>query len=174
MRASTGRASDYFGPGVQAALFGEAFAERLMAGKALQMGGDPDQPHSYSYGPDVAHGLAVLGLHPEADGRAWHLPVSWQGTTRDLVQALAARLGRAAKVQAFPDWVLRAMGLVDPALGAAAEMTYQWKLPYLLDDARFCTAFGVQPTPAEQAVAETADWFREVARTHLAGTRAAA
>ncbi len=174
VRATTGRASDYFGPSCPTALLGEVFAERLMAGKALQMGGDPDQPHSYSYGPDVARGLAALGLHPQADGRVWHLPVSWQGTTRGLVQALAATLGKPAKVQAFPDWVLRTMGLVDPVLGAAAEMTYQWKLPYLLDDTRFRTAFGLQPTPTGQAVAETADWFRQVAQKRAAGTRAAA
>jgi len=174
VRATTGRASDYFGPDVPTALLGERFAARLLAGKALQMGGDPDQPHSYSYGPDVARGLAVLGLHPEADGRVWHLPVSWQGTTRGLVQALAARLGKPAKVQTFPDWALRAMGLVDPVLGAAAEMTYQWKLPYLLDDARFRAAFGVEATPAAQAVAATADWMRDVAQRRAAGTAAAA
>lgn len=165
VRATTGRASDYFGPAVPTALLGAQFAQRLMAGKALQMGGDPDQPHSYSYGPDVARGLAVLGLRPDADGNAWHLPVSWQGTTRGLVQALAATLGRPAKVQAFPDWVLRAMGLLNPVLGAAAEMTYQWKAPYLLDDSRFRKAFGVQATPAAQAVAETAAWMAGQAGT---------
>ena len=174
VRATTGRASDYFGPQVPTALLGQQFAERLWAGKALQMGGDPDQPHSYSYGPDVARGLATLGLHPEADGRVWHLPVSWQGTTRGLVQALAAQLGKPAKVQAFPDWALRAMGLLDPVLGAAAEMTYQWKLPYLLDDTRFRQAFGVDATPAAQAVAETAAWVRDVAQKRLGGTRTAA
>ena len=163
VRASTGRASDYFGPAVPTALLGEGFALRLWAGKALQMGGDPDQPHSYSYGPDVAKGLAGLGLHPEADGQAWHLPVAWQGTTRGLVQALASLLGRPAKVQAVPDWVLRAMGLLNPVLGAAAEMTYQWKQPYLLDDSRFRHAFGLEATPSAQAVAETADWVRALA-----------
>jgi len=102
------------------------------------------------------------------------LPVSWQGTTRGLVQALAAHLGKPAKVQAFPDWALRALGLLDPVLGAAAEMTYQWKLPYLLDDTRFRQAFGVDATPAAQAVAETAEWVRDIAQKRQDGTRAAA
>jgi hypothetical protein len=45
VRATTGRASDYFGPDVPVALLGTRFAERLLAGKPLEMGGDPDQPH---------------------------------------------------------------------------------------------------------------------------------
>jgi nucleoside-diphosphate-sugar epimerase len=35
--------------------------------------GDPDQPHTYTYVPDIGAGLAVLGEHPAA-GRVWHLP----------------------------------------------------------------------------------------------------
>ncbi len=163
VRATSGRASDFFGPNVPTAVLGERFAHRLMAGKSAEMGGDPDQPHSYSYGPDVARGLAVLGLEEAADGRAWHLPVAWQGTTRQLVEALAAQLGKPARMLAVPDWVLRAMGLFNPAFGAAAEMTYQWKLPYLLDDSRFRKAFGVQPTPVQTALRETADWIRSLA-----------
>ncbi len=159
VRATSGRASDYFGPGVPTAVLGERFAARLMSGKPVQVWGDPDQPHSYSYGPDVARGLAVLGAHPEADGRAWHLPVAWQGTTRGLVEAVAAALGRPVRISAVPDWLLRALGLVVPVAGAVAEMTYQWKLPYLLDDRRFRTAFGVEPTRADRAVAETAAWI---------------
>ncbi len=174
VRATSGRASDYFGPGLPTALLGEAFAARLMAGKAVQMGGDPDQPHSYSYGPDVARGLAVLGAHPEADGRPWHLPVAWQGTTRGLVQAVAAALGKPARIFSAPDWLLRILGLVSPVMGAAAEMTYQWKLPYLLDDRRFRAAFGAEPTPADRAVAETAAWISATFSAASAASGAAA
>jgi hypothetical protein len=39
---------------------------------------------------------------------------------------------------------------------AAAEMTYQWKVPYLLDDSRFRTTFGVSATPIDVAVQEMA------------------
>lgn len=168
VRATCGRASDFFGPDVPTALLGARFAARLLAGKPLEMGGDPDLPHGYSYAPDVARGLAALGLDPAADGRAWHLPLAWTGTTRALVEALAAALGRPAGVRRVPDWVLRALGVVDPALGAAAEMTYQWKVPYVIDDRRFRAAFGVEPTAPERAVAETAAWIRSLAAARAA------
>lgn len=168
VRATSGRASDYFGPNVPTAVLGEQLAARLAAGKAVRVWGDPDQAHSYSYGPDVARGLAVLGAHPEADGRAWHLPVAWQGTTRGLVEAVAAALGKPGRISAVPDWLLRALGLVIPVAGAVAEMTYQWKVPYQLDDRRFRAAFGVEPTPADRAVAETAAWISSRSSTRSA------
>ena len=162
VRATTGRASDFFGPGMHLSLFGRG-GSRLLAGKPLEVFGDPDLPHGYSYGLDVARGLAALGLHPSADGKAWHLPLAWSGTTRELVAAVAAALGvpgpRAA-VRVIPDWMLRAMGLVVRPVGAMAEMTYQWKLPYVIDDRRIRAAFGLAPTPAAHAVAETAAWIR--------------
>ena len=163
VRATSGRASDYFGPEVPLALLGSRFARRLLAGEPLEMGGDPDQRHGYSYGPDVARGLAALGTDPAADGQAWHLPLAWTGTTRGLVEAIAAALGRRGRVRPAPDWLLRAAGLVSPMVGAVAEMTYQWKVPYVIDDRRFRAAFGVEPTPPERAVAETAAWIRSIA-----------
>jgi len=168
VRATTGRASDYFGPDTPLALLGSRFAERIMAGKPLEMGGDPDQLHGYSYGPDVARGLATLGANPWADGKAWHLPLAWTGTTRGLVEAIGAALGRRGSVRPAPDWLLRAAGLVSPMLGAAAEMTYQWKVPYVIDDRRFRAAFGLAPTAPEQAVAETATWIRSLAAARAA------
>jgi nucleoside-diphosphate-sugar epimerase len=168
VRATSGRASDFFGPATPTALLGGRFAARVVAGKPLEMGGDPDQPHGYSYTPDVARGLAVLGASPAADGRPWHLPLAWTGTTRALVEAIATSLGRRGTVRAIPDWVLRALGVVDPALGAAAEMTYQWKLPYVIDDRRFRAAFGMGPTVPEKAVEETAAWIRSLAAPRAA------
>jgi len=165
VRATSGRASDYFGPDIPLALLGSRFAQRLLAGKPLEMGGDPDQRHGYSYGPDVARGLAALGTNPAADGQAWHLPLTWTGTTRGLVEAIAGALGRRGRVRPAPDWLLRVAGLVSPMVGAAAEMTYQWKVPYVMDDRRFRAAFGVEPTAPDRAVAETAAWIRSIGPT---------
>ena len=137
----------------------------------MEVLGDPDEPHGYSYGADVARGLATLGLSPAADGKAWHLPLAWTGTTRELVKAVGAALDVAGTVRRIPDWLLWTAGLFVPSMGAAAEMTYQWKLPYLIDDRRIRQAFGVLPTPAEKAVAETAAWIRARAAMGPGGSR---
>jgi nucleoside-diphosphate-sugar epimerase len=156
VRATSGRASDFFGPGTGAMSFlGAGALERLARGKGVVVVGDPDQPHAFSDSVDVAEGLAVLGARDEALGRAWHLPVAWQGTTRGLVERFAAALGVRARLVRVPRWVLRGAGLVVPMLGALVEMLYQWEEPWLVDDAPFRTAFGVAPTPIDVAVART-------------------
>ena len=40
-----------------------------LTGRTAQVMGDPDQPHSYSYTPDVAAGLITLGTQPAAHRR---------------------------------------------------------------------------------------------------------
>ena len=39
------------------------FWKKLFAGRPVEVMGDPDQPHTYSYGPDVADALVTLGAH---------------------------------------------------------------------------------------------------------------
>jgi nucleoside-diphosphate-sugar epimerase len=157
LRVTSGRASDYYGPGtVNAAVFLPRTMERLAAGKAVEVIGNPDTRHSYSYLPDVARALAVLGTHPEADGRAWHLPTSWHGTTRELLQRFADHHGQELQVRHIPRWVLNAAGFVMPLMRAVASMNYQWDEDFILNDSNCRETFGFTPTPVDEAVKQTA------------------
>ncbi len=93
-----GRASDYFGPrgGAQSNLGDRVFPAAL-AGKTATVLGDPDQPHTYTYIPDIGEGLAVLGEHPDAPGQVWHLPNDPDTrTTRQLVEMIYRIAGQTA------------------------------------------------------------------------------
>jgi nucleoside-diphosphate-sugar epimerase len=72
VEVTVGRASDYFGPrgGGQAVNLGDQAMRAALAGRPAQVLGDPDQPHTYSYIPDIAAGLAILGEHPDAPARS--------------------------------------------------------------------------------------------------------
>src|ERR1700691_237230 len=96
VRVAIGRASDFFGPGAVASQLGDRAFAPLLAGKTVQMIGDPDALHSYAYVPDVACGLATLGEHVKADGRVWHLPSVETRSTREILR----RAGRIAGVEA--------------------------------------------------------------------------
>lgn len=158
VEVTTGRASDYFGPGTPLSmiLYPRALA-RLRAGKPVELFGDPDQPHAYSFTPDVARGLAELGTRPEAVGRAFHLPVAWTGTTRELIARFGAAIGQPGGVRVVPSWALAALGLVSNELRAIREMLYQWERPYVIDDRRFRSTFGVEATPIDVAIRATLD-----------------
>jgi nucleoside-diphosphate-sugar epimerase len=156
VEVTTGRASDYFGPGTPLSmiLYPRALA-RLRAGKPVELFGDPDQRHAYCFTPDVARGLAELGTRPEAIGRAWHLPAAWTGTTRELISRFGAAVGQPGSVRVVPSWALATLGLVSIEMRAIREMLYQWQRPYVIDDRRFRTTFGVEATPIDDAIQAT-------------------
>jgi len=102
VRVAIGRASDFFGPGAIASQLGERAFAPLVAGKAVQMIGDPDAAHSYAYVPDVARALATVGENGQADGRVWHLPSVETRSTREMLQIAGRIAGVEAKVSAIP------------------------------------------------------------------------
>src|SRR5215207_6681300 len=116
VQVATGRASDYFGPrgGAQSNLGDRVFRPAL-AGRTATVLGDPDQPHTYTYIPDIGEGLAVLGEHPDAPGEAWHLPNDPNTrTTRQLVETVYRHAGQPrARVRALPPLVLRGLASVN-------------------------------------------------------------
>ncbi len=132
------------------------------------MFGDPDQPHSYSYIPDVAAGLVALGSSETARG-VWMLPVLPAETTRAVIARFGKAMGRDIGITIPPAWLLRGVGVFYSMAREIAEMTYQWKQPYVLDDARFRATFGFGATPWDAAIAETVAWATSV---YGAGVRA--
>ena len=74
VEVAIGRASDYFGPGTTRSALGETVFGPALTGRTAQVMGDPDQPHSYSYTPDVAAALITLATQPGATGSVWHSP----------------------------------------------------------------------------------------------------
>lgn len=175
LRATVGRASDFFGPGAgKMSLYGDDFVRRLARGWGAMVLGDPDLPRSYSYVPDVVAGLAALGARPDlSEGKVFHLPVAWSPErwsatapsapsrrasacgTRAFVARFAEILGVAPRTWRMPGWAFRVLGLVSRDVGAVHEMLYQWEMPFVVDDRRFVETFGLGATSVEQAVRET-------------------
>lgn len=160
VRATIGRASDFFGPRVLVSAVGEQVFGRAVQGKSAQLAGDPDQPHTYTYMPDIGKGLVVLGEREEALGRAWHLPNPETVTTRRFVEMIFEEAGKPARIQAAPKIVLRAMGLFNPPLRETIEMLYEFEEPFVVDHSDFARNFGDRATPLETAIAETVRWYR--------------
>jgi nucleoside-diphosphate-sugar epimerase len=161
VRVAIGRASDFFGPRVLASAAGEQVFGRAVEGKSAQLAGDPDQPHTYTYAPDIGRGLAILGEHEEALGRAWHLPSPETLTTRQFVEMVFEEVGKPARIQAAPKIVLRAMGLFNPGMREMIEMLYEFEEPFVVNDSRFEQAFGEQATLLREAIQRTVRWYRE-------------
>jgi nucleoside-diphosphate-sugar epimerase len=165
------RASDYFGPGGVSTVAGDRFFPPLLAGKKVQVFGDPALPHSYTYVPDFARTLIELGQRPAAFGEAWHVPSAPAVNQARFAQLAADAAGvPLAGLSRVTKPMLRLAGLFDPAAREMIEMAYEFEEPYILDSSKIEQAFGLRPTPLEVAIGETVDWWRaQVA----AGSRAA-
>jgi nucleoside-diphosphate-sugar epimerase len=168
------RAADFFGPNCTRSVFSDRFFKRLFAGKPVEVMGDPDQPHTYSYGPDVADALVTVGVCEDKDvyGRVWHVPSLPAESTRTWINRFAAIAGVEPRFTRLSPLFLRVVGLFLPEAKELPEMMYQWRAPFVLDDSAFRKRFGAAPTPLEPAVAATMAWAR--AHYYPRDTRAAA
>jgi nucleoside-diphosphate-sugar epimerase len=161
VRATAGRAPDFFGPRVLASTAGEQLFGRAVADKSAQVVGDPDQPHTYTYAPDISKGLVILGEHEEALGRPWHLPSPETVTTQEFVRMIFEEAGGEPKMQRAPKPLLWALGLFNPAQREIIEMLYEFEEPFVVDHSAFARAFGDHATPLREAIRETVRWYRE-------------
>jgi len=161
VRFAIGRASDFFGPGVtQGSVLGERVFGNALAGRRADFIGNPDLPHTYSYVPDIAAGLATLGTDPRAAGQVWHLPGPPTVTTRALLDLVAGEVGHRVGVRPVPKLAVRALGLVNPMMRELAEMAYEFDQPFVLDTSKYQSAFGAAGTPLADAIAATVAWYR--------------
>lgn len=161
VEVAIGRASDYFGPGATQSALGETVFDPALTGRSAQVMGDPDQPHSYSYTPDVAAGLATLGTAAGATGQIWHLPVAAARTTRAIVADVFRLAGHRPRLLAAGRTTLRAIGVFQPAMREYLHTLYQFTDPWVVDDGRFRATFGVRATPLDDALATTLAWYRD-------------
>jgi len=161
VRIAIGRASDYFGPRGRVSAMGERVFYPVLADKKAQVMGNPDLPHTYSYVPDIAAGLATLGVRDEAEGRAWHLPNPQTLTTREFVARIGDAVGTRGAVSAMPKAMLNVVGLFNGNVRELKEMLYEFEEPFIVDSSDFEATFDQHATDLDEAIAATVAWYRE-------------
>ncbi len=160
VRITIARASDFFGAGVTQSSLGERVFGNALAGRRADFLGNPDLPHSYSYVPDIAAGLATLGTDSRAVAEVWHLPGPETVSTRAVLALVSSDVGHQVGVRKVPKLALRAFGLVNPMMRELAETAYQFEEPFVLDTTKYETVFGAAGTPLTTAITETVTWYR--------------
>ncbi len=166
VRIAIGRASDFFGAGVVASTLGERVFGNALAGKRADFIGNPNLPHTYSYVPDIAAGLATLGTDSRAIGEVWHLPGPETVTTRAFLDLVAQDVGHPVGIRSLSNFAVRALGLVNPTMRELAELTYEFDEPFVLDTTKYESTFGNSGTPLPEAISATVAWYRNRANTN--------
>jgi nucleoside-diphosphate-sugar epimerase len=159
IRAVEVRASDYVGAGDQSVL--DRVLVRALAGRPVRVIGDPDQPHSWTWPPDVARTLVAAAGHEPALGRVWHALTNPPRTEREAVADHCRAAGvPPVRVRAVPHLALRAVGLVNPVVRELEETRYQFVRPFVLDSRATERELGLAPTDWDEVCRANVELIR--------------
>ena len=165
--AVIGRTADMYGPGALNSAFNSTLGQRhfypAMAGETVNILGDIDLPHTYAFVDDVARDLITLATQEKALGQVWHLPAAPTMSQRELMTIAFKEIGLPAKIRGskISGYFLRGIGLFQKDVAEVAEMLYQFEKPFVVSHQKFEQAFGANPTPHEEAMRVTLEWYKQ-------------
>ena len=160
VRATIGRASDFYGPHARQSKAGDVIFARALAGKPAQVVGNPDAPHTLTFIDDFAAALVTLSQQDKALGEVWHVPNAEAVTMRRFVEMVFQQLAQPPRFQGVPTLAINILALVVPPMAAVKETMYQSLRPWIVDHSKYMRAFGGQATPHETAIPQTVAWFK--------------
>ncbi|MDX1991220.1 MAG: NAD-dependent epimerase/dehydratase family protein [bacterium] len=158
VQVTIGRASNFYGPEYD--VMAEMVFYPALAGKKANALGSLDQPHSFTYVPDFAKALVILGEHDSALGQIWHIPNAPALTQREFLTLTFEAAGQPANIGSIGSLMMRIGGLFNPSAKETIEMMYEWTKPFVVDSSRFTRAFGLEATPIKEGIRHTIAWCR--------------
>jgi nucleoside-diphosphate-sugar epimerase len=162
IKALIARSADFYGPhSAQVSFLHQLVIGRHMNGKKAQWMINPKLPHSFTYTPDAAKALYILAKDESAFGKTWHLPTSSPAPLgEDLIQLSAVICNAPRETQIISKWMMRLLGIIVPVLRESIEMLYQYQNPYHFDSSAFEKKYGFNPTPYQQGIQKTVNFYR--------------
>jgi nucleoside-diphosphate-sugar epimerase len=161
LKAIIARSADFYGPRVTDKSAASIMVfDRLKKGKVAQCFVNTSKPHSYTYTPDAARGMYLLATTESAYGQIWHLPSALPAlTAKEFISTAAKYMHAKPRIQVLPKWLVTIVGWFNPMMKEISEMLYQNEYAYVFDSSKFEKAFQFGPTPYEQGIKETTEWF---------------
>jgi nucleoside-diphosphate-sugar epimerase len=158
IRVTEVRASDYIEAN---SLLSTAIGKPLLAGSRGYSPWPLDVPHSWTSVADCGRALATLATDDRAYGQAWLVPTNPALTVRQLATQFTDVNGAPkAKLMLIPYPVMWATGLFSPMIKELRTTRYQFTSPFVIDSSATTETFGLQPTPMDVALRDTAARLR--------------
>lgn len=161
LKVTSARGSDFFGAWGLPSSMGERAFYPLLQGKAAQLVGRIDIPHTHTFIKDFGKTLVTLGERDEADGQAWHVPNDMPTATQaDMIRLFAEEAGVQPKMNGMGRMMMWIGGLFIPEAKESYEMMYEFEQPFIVDSSKFEKTFGMKATPMREAMKETVAWYK--------------
>jgi len=163
LTAMIARAADFYGPadaqhGMPNVLVFDAWAK---GSKAAWMVND-SVPHSLTFTPDAARGVAMLAERDSAWNQVWHLPTAAPALTgKEFIETAAQAFGVRPKHRILNRGMIKVGGWFNPLVRELYEMLYQYDSPYVFDSSKFAGEFGFGGTAYSEGIPRAASSFRK-------------
>lgn len=156
LSALIARCADFYGPGLtKGDILAQTVINPLRMGKTANWLINDSVKHSFTYTPDAARAVALLGNTPQAFGQTWHLPTAKNPPTgKAWVETIAAALGVKPRYRKVGRAMVKVMGLFDPTMRELKEMLYQYDKDYVFNSDKFEKAFSFTPTDYNTGIKE--------------------
>ncbi|PWT77023.1 MAG: NAD-dependent dehydratase [Bacteroidetes bacterium] len=161
--ASIARAADFYGPMADKTSIPNMLVFAKLAKKEKpQWLSNAKTKHSFTYTPDAAKAMYLLGQSEDSWNQVWHLPTAANPLTgEEFIEKAAAEFNIKTSYFTIRPWMVAMGGIFDRTIAELYEMTYQQKFDYLFDSSKFEKAFNFIPTSYEKGIAEVAAHYKE-------------
>ena len=163
IQALIARSADFYGPGNDRSVLVETVVKYLAKGKRALWFGSGNKKHSFTYTPDAAKAVAMLGNTPDAFNQVWHVPTDKNAFTgKEWINIFAKEMNVKPSSSVIPKFVISLMGLFDPFMKEFSEMVYQLQTDYVFNSDKFNKRFNFTPTDYREGVKKTAEWVQSL------------
>lgn len=161
LRGCIARAADFYGPDCDKSGLNTTVFERFAAKKSAQWLGKVDKKHSFTYVPDMAHALAILGTDDRMNqGFVWHLPTAAPALTGlEIIERAAKLFDVPPKFSAIGDFMMGILSIFIPIMRELKEMSYQTNFDYVFSSEKFERVFSLKPTSYVEGIQQTVDFY---------------
>jgi nucleoside-diphosphate-sugar epimerase len=154
------RAADFYGPNTKNGVPNVLVLENFAKGATASWLVNAKVPHSLTFIPDAARGVATLAERESAFNQIWHLPTAADPPNgQEFIEMAAAAFRVKPKYRVLSKPLLRVAGWFDPRIRESYEMLYQSEAPYIFDSTKFANEFGFAGTPYADGIRIAAESY---------------
>lgn len=156
LKAIIARSADFYGPDTKTSVLSIMVFDNLKKGKKAQWMMSDEVKHTFTYLPDAARAMALLGNSETAYNQVWHLPTDKNVlTVKEVIEIAAKVLNVKAQCTILSKWALRFIGLFMGEVRESMELLYEKDSDYLFDSSKFNKAFYFKTTSYKDGITET-------------------
>jgi nucleoside-diphosphate-sugar epimerase len=156
LTAMVARSADFYGKNVKTGFLNIGVIDNFQKNKKAFWQSDASKIHSFTYVPDAAKAVALLGNASDAYNQVWHLPTSTERWTGNgFINHIAKQMNVKPRYYILSKFLISLIGIFSPTLKELKEMQYQNDRDYFFDSTKFEQRFSFMPTSYEEGIQQS-------------------